>query len=814
MPVGSFEELFASILSCRNSLEVRAVLASLGDEPDMELDEPFGPLGVCWHAFDDNLSNISSIGLGTKPGRSLTERITNALDAVLEARKPTGVEPPLSCRAAAKQWFGRPITGPEEGLFRWRHADSDVDKLTQVVLQNSGIEAAPTIDVLDAGIGIRPEDFHGTILSLQRGNKLTRLYLIGAFGQGGASTLAFSDYALIISRPKEAPSTVGFTVIRVLNLSDRYKEDTYAYLALPNRAGPVTVPHVIREGGLELYSAIDGMKVPDFEHGTLVRHVAYKLPGIAGSLSPSSGNLYHYLHTSMFDPLLPFRVIDLRDPNRARDELVTGNRNRLMRLVARKADEDTPEGRIQVQHHRPMEYVTPHGGLEPSIGIEYWVVYAFRKGKAKGEQILRPSSSEVFAQPGHPIIGTLNGQNQGELTSKMLRDLGLGMVARHMVIHIDASQANSRIRRELFATNREGFKEGDVLRELTRVLHDMLKEDEELFRIEKELTDRLTKRESESASKEVREQISKLLLEAGFAAPKEGSAPTQGVGGEPAPVPDKKRRGYTKSEPLPTLPYPQVTKFSIVTPRPCMRVRLNDNQVVLVETDADAQFDREGRIAIRSEPTSLEQIGKAPLRGGRIRWRLRPLPETAAGTRGVIVATITKPDGSQIDDRVDFEVLPPREERTKRDKGKIPDFDVRPVSPEQEETWNDLWPQLGASAGEDELGAVAYKPFTASGQIVVYYSTVFGPYRAVIEKLKQENPVLAELFETSYKVWIGYHGILQENTKAQVPESLSEEDIERLMEEDRVRVAVMQVKQALQTAQLRQQLMKQQAEAE
>src|SRR5690349_16449502 len=115
MPITSVQDLFDRLLGARAPHEVRGILEELGDFADVEIDQPFGPLKLQWHAFGDNLSNISSIGLGTKPGRSLTERITNGIDAILEARKPAGVTPPESSRLAAKQWFGRPISGPDEG---------------------------------------------------------------------------------------------------------------------------------------------------------------------------------------------------------------------------------------------------------------------------------------------------------------------------------------------------------------------------------------------------------------------------------------------------------------------------------------------------------------------------------------------------------------------------------------------------------------------------------------------------------------------------------------------------------------------------
>jgi hypothetical protein len=144
--------------------------------------------------------------------------------------------------------------------------------------------------------------------------------------------------------------------------------------------------------------------------------------------------------------------VDIRDPKKSRDELITGSRNRLLKLSDGSKDElgAELEAGSSIRHHRKMEYVAPHGSTDPSIGIEYWVVFNYRKS---GDQItLRPRSNEIYTQPNHPIIFTLNGQNQGEMTGHLLRDLGYGMLSRHMVVHIDATLCDSVTRKALFAT--------------------------------------------------------------------------------------------------------------------------------------------------------------------------------------------------------------------------------------------------------------------------------------------------------------------------------------------------------------------------
>ena len=460
MEQGFAESLLSRLLRCTSSNDLRSILQDIGDSDASTIDVPFGRHGLVWRPFGGTASNVSSIGLGTKPGRSMTERITNAIDAVLEDRAITEITPPTSPRQAAARWYGRPISGPDSGLFSWKDMPDGFDRHVHVVMHPSEKADLATIDLVDDGIGIVAEDFHSTILSLQRGNKIQKRHLIGAFGQGGAATLGFCDYALMFSRPRARPNTIAFTVIRVLHLDISYKEDCYAYLAVADSAPDVRkVLEVDASGGaFNPYDAWPAARLPEFTQGTIVRHIGYRLLNLDKALHASPGNLYHYLHFSMFDPLIPFRIVDLRGAN-ARNEYVGGTRNRLMTRVkqSQEPSDDDDERNIHIRHYRPMEYIAPSGSTEPCIGIEYWVVLAFKK---KGEEYeLRGHSNELFVEQGRPIIGTLNGQNQGEATAQLLKQINLSLLSRHIVIHVDATNADSRVRRELFATNREGFKD-------------------------------------------------------------------------------------------------------------------------------------------------------------------------------------------------------------------------------------------------------------------------------------------------------------------------------------------------------------------
>jgi len=797
-------QLLRNLLAARTGEDIFALLGNLGDGPHQGLDQPFGQFNLRWRAFGDNPSNNSTIGLGTKPGKSLTERITNAIDALLEERASslTGVALPRSPRLAAEDWFGRAVTGPDQGLFRGMAQQTD--RRISVVLLESGDDQAPTVDVLDDGVGLGPQELPTTILSLQAGNKIRKLYQIGAFGQGGAASLGFADYVIVVSRRVDEPERVAFTVVRVLRLDASYKEDCYAFLMIGGPDGSSEVLCAYHEGPLELYQDAVSPKVSPFVRGTLVRHVHYRLTGINKSLAPSPGNLYHYLHYSVFDPILPFRVVDLRNPAKARNELVTGGRNRLMRLATEKAAvEDDPEARVQVRHYRPMEYVTPAGQTEPCIGVEYWVVLAYRKKEGKLE--LRGNSAELFVQPNYPILGTLNGQTQGELASYLLREFGLTLLSKHMVIHIDASDADSQVRRQLFSSSREGFKEGPILDGLVNSIRRMIEDDQTLYEIEQELTDRLAKRESAETREEVRLQVSRLLKEAGFKVSDRANEDLEGTG-EVRPVTRHKPNRPIRPDPLPTLPFPNVTRFEIVYPEDLLQIHVNDSGLVIVETDADQEYDIRGLIHIRADPPVLEVETKSRLRGGRIRWRLRAKQDTQIGSFGELIVSLTRPDGSQLNGSCAFEILPPREVRSKQSIGQVPPFEITPISPQDSETWEAVWPN--DMGGPDAQTSHAYKVLQIGGKTVVFYSTVFHPFAETVEKLKAKNPGLLDLFTVQYEIWIAYHAILQFNhSTGATSVAADDERFEPYFDQERALVARMQIKQAITVAELMRKVM-------
>jgi hypothetical protein len=168
-----------------------------------------------------------------------------------------------------------------------------------------------------------------------------------------------------------------------------------------------------------------------------------------------------------------------------------------------------------------------------------------------------------------------------------------------------------------------------------------------------------------------------------------------------------------------------------------------------------------------------------------------------------VLATLTKLDGSQLADSIDFEIFPAQEEKAQISKGQVPPFEIIPINPEDDaQAWAMVWPNLSENVSTEQQSTVAYKPLRISGGITVYYSTIFAPFRENVDKVKVQSATLLDLFRTNYEIWIGYHAILQESSRTGTSAPIEETILESLLEDDRTRVARVQVKEATRMAEL------------
>jgi hypothetical protein len=187
----------------------------------IEVIEAFGKeKRVAWKPVGDNDNNLAIINLGSDPAAGVIERTTNAIDAIIEHEWIQRGQPPyiLSPRAAVEKWWG--IKGGQLSNLagdELRGDYAELAKKVQIVLRDSDRPDKPTVDIRDYGIGLRAEEFKESILSLNKNRKLRKLFLAGAFGQGGSTALAYSPFTVIFSRAvnfNEPPSPVAIIIVR------------------------------------------------------------------------------------------------------------------------------------------------------------------------------------------------------------------------------------------------------------------------------------------------------------------------------------------------------------------------------------------------------------------------------------------------------------------------------------------------------------------------------------------------------------------------------------------------------------------------
>jgi len=186
---------------------------------------------VCWVPVGSRENNRGTIEAAADPGRSLVERVTNGIDAVLEQEHVahSGVPACRSPKEAAAAWLNVPDGGLSELSAAQRQA---IARRVSITLLEGAGRSKRVVEVADRGIGLSTEEMAATILSLNEGNKLTKHYLAGLYGQGGSSTFAVSDYTLIASR-KDDHGAVSFTLVKYLDLPPEvFRTGHYVYLTV------------------------------------------------------------------------------------------------------------------------------------------------------------------------------------------------------------------------------------------------------------------------------------------------------------------------------------------------------------------------------------------------------------------------------------------------------------------------------------------------------------------------------------------------------------------------------------------------------
>ncbi len=457
--------------------------SKMGDvERILEMAETlYGPLST--RPVGDRPNNIGTVRVGSDPALGIVERGTNGMDDLLDlghAQHPG--DNPTSPREAARLWFGVPSGGVGDMTDAERRS---LGEQLQIWLDESGEEKRPTVVIADAGLGQHPADFPKTLLSLNESNKVAQPWNMGTYGQGGAVTFGWSRATIILSRrhPNHLDGRddrVGWAIVR------EYENDP-ALQMMPSYKYVVTAAGDTPDLDPEAFS--------DLAHGTRVIHISYDLQGWTG---PFTTGLWQFFHSALFDPVVPFLITGKRKKEKNYgSRIVIGNAARLDRP-------DRARGDLDVAHTDSVHLDL--GAQYGSVTFNYWVVRRPAASTATSD------AAASYVRADSAVSMTLFGQRQDTESRVWIKDHALlPFLYKNTVVQIDADALMPRAKREVFASTRERATKSELRALIYERLATVLRQDDELKRLNHEEKERLLQRSTSASSEKVRKRLAKFI---------------------------------------------------------------------------------------------------------------------------------------------------------------------------------------------------------------------------------------------------------------------------------------------------------------
>ena len=740
------QSLLAKLASTRTLSDANDIVAQLQKVHDFR-----------WRAVGDREGNFGTINIGSDPGNAFIERVTNAIDGVIEreaarrlaklAKSKTVKGIPASPREAVEEWFGVPggrVANlkdlPSGKKSRQEMADDVVIKLL-----DGSSKKSPTVEVRDRGIGLTASQMPNTILGLNDTNKIDKPYLAGAYGQGGSTALAFSPGGcLLVSRrhpdllPEGESDRVAVAFARYNELDpERNKNGRYEYLVGPDNK----------------IAQLDVKEASGFEPGTCVVHFNLEIPQYSARMTQLTNSFWWLLQNALFDPVLPFWVEERRSamlgagksPDR---RTIAGNYTRLM-----------DDGKSKVEHTNTVDVALAHSGGQTFVKVNYWVI------KANPEEPGgTPTASYVDAFK--PITYTLNGQTHDKDDRRLIADrLSLPYLAKSLIIQVELDHLHPQARRALLSSTRDRLKQLGLIEDMREAICAALSEDEELIRLDRLRKEQLLDKHSDAERKKMRERFARLMekFKAGTDASAKGKGSDKGGRRDPGP------RGPSQPlAPLPTKSEPTFIQIANVSkPIP---IRIDRHALLRLESDAPDGYlssHVHAKLTIACEPEGLLELeSRSDFRGGRARITVKPLEKTKAGDTGTLTVYLFTPKDKQLTAKVKFLVEKPEPEEASGTGGKskvqVPD----PVAVTKAEWKNHGWNESSVTrVAEDASGTTIYVNIDNRHLVALLNSSTY-------------QEVGIKRMRTNFLLYVAFYSWVQHETEKHSPSSLDGKEFE------------------------------------
>jgi|MTBAKMStandDraft_1061839.scaffolds.fasta_scaffold02555_7 hypothetical protein len=663
-------------------------------------------------------NNLAIIGLGSDPAAGVIERITNGIDAVLDRAWMEQGEPlnVFSPRSAAEEWFkipkGRLAEIKKEDLKRFEELQGKV----RVTLQDSGQDALPTVEIRDQGAGLKAEEFAESILGLNKNRKLKKLFLAGAFGQGGSTALAYSEFTIIASRAISnvgSSNKVAITVVCFERGNPEVdKHGYYRYLVDRKTGMPMTFD----------------LSEEDFPTGTLVRHVAMQITKYKAMMTSPTGSLWYLAHNYLFDPVCPFTISDERaksvraNKGSVLNRGVTGNNRRLT------------QGEL-TEYQNQVEQTFRDG----RVTIYYWVL------NDEGENPRNKITN--YCLRSQPIVVTFNGQRQGDFPNTVIKgDIKLPYLDSYLVVQVDCDRLDAESRRQLFPTTRESIRDTEIGHDLRRLVQETLAGDGELKRLDKERMKKLVTNIESSSTEKIRKRLSSRIKVFTSAA----------TGGKGPVISEEKphTEPHYKKEPIPVHDPPSYLKIISVAPR---KIYAGKKFTLQFETDARPDYFKfaESFIAVIDPPTFAQFTGTTRVNSGYGTVYFQAADDIAVGDTGKVTLELRPPRSTAIGDAIECEVIPiPDTAGTEGTGATTPN--INPV-------WVDIEHAFWQERGWDETAVAEVEQ--GEDSVTVFVSGENKQFNKLLSRAQRHGEEAVEAIKNFYLEHIAFHAVIAEIDK-------------------------------------------------
>jgi hypothetical protein len=410
-----------------------------------------------WRELDESSGNWSTIGnQQSSADTALVEKVINSVDAVLMREcldrgiLPTGDEAPQSIAAAQKIFFG--ICNGKLSSIDASIRSKIAENIYLVASGPKGPGVNPSYSIIDLGEGQKPDSFHKTFLSLNKGNKSRVQFVQGKFGMGGTGVFRFGspihNLQLIISKrdpnikEEDKSEQWGVTIIRRILPSGQMRSSIFTYLA-PN--GKILS---FNSNSLPLLPGnASAAPARPLSHGTFIKIYEYHI-GAGRLKSDATRHLHNRLSLLMPDIALPIKVVDERY-EKSPVKILSGLSVRLDEDKRDNLEEDFPGSGEIVVSGQKMDYS----------------IYAFKIGKR-----------ETYAG-NEGIIFTVNGQVHGFLPKSFFsrKLVGMSYLSDSILMIVDCSRIDRATQEKLFMNSRDRLAGGPLQAEIEQKIEDIIK---------------------------------------------------------------------------------------------------------------------------------------------------------------------------------------------------------------------------------------------------------------------------------------------------------------------------------------------------